>query len=87
MEEEWSVEACNSCGVHEGINEGILRQEEGCFTGPNGRSLSDMGTAVIMCRAGGQRKRVATIAACLWKRDFACPVSKWDRKTSPLDCL
>lgn len=94
MEEEWSVEACNSCGVHEGMNEGILRQEEGCWQEEG--CFRHEGWIAQRCGYGrwgsvqgrGRGKRVATIAAFREKSRFrACPVSKWDRKTSPLDCF
>ena len=94
VEEEWSVEACNSCGVHEGMNEGILRQEEGCWQEEG--CFRHEGWIAQRCGYGrwgsvqgrGRGKRVATIAAFREKSRFrACPVSKWDRKISPLDCL
>ena len=85
----------DSCGVQRNERRDVAGAIRGLLymarpaSDVHGGSLSDVraGTGDSV-QGRGRGKRVATIAAFREKSRFrACPVSKWDRKTSPLDCL
>ncbi len=77
----------DSCGVQRNERRDVAGAIRGLLymarpaSDVHGGSLSDVraGTGDL-CKVGDEGKRVATISAFVRTRDFACPVSKRDRK-------